>query len=283
MASKKTNKKTKVVDGYMAVRAASEAAKHGKADPVRPEEDGKASESAQSPPSGVGTRIGRSVMPSKREIICPDCGYAIQITGKLQLVVCQKCRARLQVKDETLTGAKCGEDGWSDEIETGGTVTITQDALLAGGSITANDIVLKGPQGNAELRACRRLFLHPGAEVDWTKTRFLDLEILEGVEIEAADKVKGRHLELHGALTGEVELEGSLTIHPTADMQGAVKASGLVVKEGGGLRAALDVNPEYAPEPEDPRPTGVPGKAKAPPGRSSAAQRKKPEPPRGKK
>ncbi len=241
MASKKTN----VVDGFTAIRAAQEAARHGRGDPLRPDAGEETLDSRPESTVKAGTRIGRSVLPSKREIICPQCGYVSEVTGKLQLFVCQGCRQRMKLDDVTLP-----EGEWSGEIETGGNVVVPAGTLLKGGRIVANDIRLEGKMQGVEMRACRRLHVMSTAAVDWVRVSMRDLELGPGLRLMPGRPLEMRHLILHGSFCGNLRLAGSLTIHATGDFSGEVRAAGLHVEEGGGLRASLDINPDYAPKPE---------------------------------
>ncbi|MCH8526329.1 MAG: polymer-forming cytoskeletal protein [Kiritimatiellae bacterium] len=243
------SKKTKVVDGFTAIRAAQEAARHGHGDPLRPDADKKTDTPRPEAAAKAGARIGKSVLPSKREIICPQCGYVSEVTGKLQLFVCQGCRHRMKLDDVTLP-----EGDWSAEIETGGDVTVPAGTILKGGKITANDIHLHGKMEGAELRASRRIRVHKGAVIDWVRANFRDLEIGPGLNITPGKPLDARNIELHGAFCGNLRLTGTLTIHPPGDFSGQVRAAGLTVHEGGGLRASLDINPEHAPPPQPPQP-----------------------------
>lgn len=205
-----------------------------------------------------GTRIGRSVMPTKREIICPECGFRTEIAGKLSLVVCQQCRHRVKVEDKTVKGA------FSDEIETGGIITIEEDAVLEpGAKLTGNDVMLRGKMKGGEIRACRRLILSERAEPDWKKIRFLDLQVEAGVELASETPIEGRHVEVLGLVRGELKLEGTLTIRPGGDVHGSLRAAGLELDDGGGITAQVDVNPDYAPEPEPRKPQRKPAAKKA--------------------
>jgi len=241
VASKKTN----VVDGFTAIRAAQEAARHGRGDPLRPDAGEDTPETRSESTIKAGARIGRSVMPSKREIICPQCGYVSEVTGKLQLFVCQGCRQRMKLEDVTLPAGE-----WSGEIETGGNVIIPEGTQLKGGKIVANDIRLEGKMQGVELRACRRLHVLASAGVDWVRVSMRDLELGAGVKLTPGRSLEMRHLVLHGAFCGNLRMSGTLTIHASGDFSGEVRAAGLHVEEGGGLRASLDINPEYAPKPE---------------------------------
>lgn len=265
------SKKTKVVDGFTAIRAAQEAARHGRGDPLRP--DGAAKKPPDSGGSAdprAGSRIGRSVMPTKREIICPECAMPTEITGNLQMFVCNHCRHRMQLRDLQIPAGE-----WSGEIEVGGTVIVPADAVLKGGKIVANDIVLQGAMAGTEIRACRRFTIGAAAKPDWVRLKSMDLELGVGVNLTPGKPIEGRHMLLHGKFSGNAILGGTLTVHADGDFSGKIKAAGLRVEEGGGLRAQLDVNPGHAPPPLKPksRPPPKPNpKLRPPPPKASAAK-----------
>lgn len=241
------SKKTKVVDGFTAIRAAQEAARHGRGDPLRPEgETPQKSTGAANPKAG--SRIGRSVMPTKREVICPECSAVSSVVGKVDLWVCSQCRHRMKLEDLNIS-----EGDWSGEIEVGGTVTVMPGARLKSGKIVANDIVLKGQMDGAELRACHKLTIEAGAKPDWVRLQMLDLELGAGVNLTPGKPIEGRHLHLHGKFAGNAVLRGTLYIYADGDFSGQLRAAGLQVEEGGGFRAQLDVKPENAPPPPKPR------------------------------
>lgn len=241
------SRKPTVVDGFTAIRAAQEAARHGHGDPLRPDVEGKPPDKPDIT-SKAGTRIGRSVVPTKREVICPACGHRSEVAGKLQLFVCNGCHHRMKLDDVTLP-----EGEWSAELETGGTVIVPAGTILTGGFIRANDVQLFGKMSGSEIRASRRAVLHAGCAPDWVRLQMLDLEVGVGVNITPGKPLEGRHLELHGKFCGNVKLGGTLTVHASGDFSGQVRAAGLRVEEGGGLRAALDINPAHAPPPPEPR------------------------------
>ena len=263
------SRKTKVVDGFTAIRAAQEAARQGRGDPLRPEGEPQ-QEKAQPVDPKAGVRIGKSVMPTKREVICPECGTPSHITGKVDLWVCNSCRHRMKLQDIEIPAEE-----WEGDVEVGGTVIIPKGAVLKGGTITANDIVLQGEMAGVELKACRRLTIGPTAKPDWVRMTNLDLEIGVDVDLTPGKPVMARHLVLHGKFTGSAILDGTLFVHADGDYSGHLKAAGLSVEEGGGLRATLDVNPEYAPKPKP--------KAKAPPKPKPGANRRPPPSPPPKK
>ena len=102
----------------------------------------------------------------------------------------------------------------------------------------------------------------PAAHVDWARVQCLDIELLAGANLTPGKAIMGRHLILHGKFCGNAVLTGSLRVHESGDFSGQVRAAGLQVEEGGGLRASLDINPAHAPPPEPAKPAKPPGPAR---------------------
>lgn len=217
--------------------------------------------------SKAGSRIGRSVMPSKREVICPECGGASEVTGMVQLFVCNFCRHRMKLEDVQIP-----EGDWTEDLEVGGTVIVPTGATLKSGTVTANDIILQGRMEGTEVRACRLMTIGSDAQPDWVRLKALDLELGKGVNLTPGKPIGGRHLMLHGKFSGNARLTGTLTVHADGDFSGELRAAGLKVEEGGGLRARLDVNPDYKPPPPKQQ-------RKAPPPSPKRSKLREPPPP----
>lgn len=272
------SRKTQLVDGFTAIRAAQEAARHGRGDPVRPDAKDDSTTEASHPDAKAGTRIGRSVMPSKREVICPECGASTEVTGMVQLFVCNICRHRMKLED-----VKIPEGEWDEELEVGGTVIVPTGAVLTGGKIVANDVILQGKMEGCEIRATRLMTIGSDARPDWVRLQALDLELGMGVNLTPGKPIEGRNLLLHGKFSGRAILTGKLTIFADGDFSGQIRASGLDVHEGGGLRAQMDINPEYKPEPPKQQRRAPPAKVSKlreppPPARGKAVPAKKKAP-----
>ena len=110
---------------------------------------------------------------------------------------------------------------------------------------------------------------------DWVRLKTVDLELGAGVNLTPGKPIEGRHMLLHGKFAGNAILAGTWTVHADGDFSGKLKAAGLCVEEGGGLRAQLDVNPDYAPPPPKPknRPPPRPNtKLRPPPPQARAAK-----------
>jgi len=225
-----------VIGGFDALRAARQAHSDGLVPDVEVtreviQQDGTRSVAHDSP----GSRIKRTVMPTRQEIVCLECAHIFELSGRSDNTVCPKCRERLPIVDLTIS------DEWDDELYTAGTVTIEAGGNVIDGKITANNIILQGKISGGELRASRCITLECADEIDASLLNSLDLKI----GAEQKQKLNGvcthRNVDLAGELEAELELSGSLIIRESGCFKGSYTGPGLAVEEGGGLLADVYV------------------------------------------
>ena len=239
--------KVQLVDGLASLRAAERFpprerryANQASAGESAPEKSASPSPaSSPSPQSAVGKGIGRTVMPTCYEITCYACKYQFVMRGRAPHTQCPKCGARLGLKDETITGA------FSDELTTAGKVTLTQSAILDGGVIIANDIILEGTVKSGTLQALSSLHLSKKAVIPEESIDARHLVIQPEAVFAIKRKLQLHNVDIAGELTADIEAEGGVTIHATGHLLGELKAQHLVVHEGAGLNANLRI--EAAP------------------------------------
>jgi len=234
-------KKTKIVDGYTAMRAAQKAAEHG----VSPTPTGGTAPHGQdgvdaaAPPTGpvpIGSRIGRTVMPSRQEIVCHQCAHAFDLVGKTSQTVCPKCRSRLKMEEVTIEGP------WDRDLCTAGSIVIKPGGIIQGGVIVANNIVVEGAIKGGKVRASRCVEVRNGSDLAWEALQWLDLHVSEGVEVSLPpDKCSMRVATLAGTLHAHLECTAGLHILPTGCLVGSISSPSLRVEEGGGLLASVSI------------------------------------------
>lgn len=221
------------------MRAAQEAARHGASPPSRPE---PAEPPAEGQRPAIASRIGRTVMPSRHEIVCHGCGHTFEITGKSSQTVCPKCRVRLKLEDVSVEGP------FDLSVENAGTMTVKPEGVIEAGTIVVNNLVVQGAIRGGRIRVTRELRIEAGAEVDWDRVTWRDLAIGPGVHLElSGERARMHHVNLAGDMTAHLDLTGSLRIAATGCLRGSVTAAGLRVEDGGGLLAAVSVG---RPEPD---------------------------------
>lgn len=249
-------RKLKVVDGFTTIRAAQEAAKHGVLKQPEPAAAPPAPGAPGSPPADpakYGSRLGRTVLPSRTEIVCPGCGHAFELTGKNQQTICPKCRVRLVIQDWAIEGE------WDRDITTSGTVTVKESGVVKAGVILANNLVLHGRIEGGDIRVTRQTQLHPGCAWPAAGIPTRDLWLGEGVEYTASEPgLQVRNAEILGVFRGALECAGKCTIRATGCIEGRLKAAHLEVEDGGGLVGEMHIDPSLDPNLKK-RPLSVPG------------------------
>lgn len=232
-------KKSDVIDGFITMEAARRAAASGPkrkkatAKPTAPKK--RAAPRASKPKSDGKVKIGRTIEPTKNEIVCYECEYAFTLTGELNKTYCPKCRCILEAKTETIDGV------WSGGIRTIGDVVIAENGIVRGGTVVARNVVLKGSIESGRVRVLGRLDVHPGGNFELQVVDAVDLVIREGSRVALTRKARFRHVEIEGELKAKLDTTGIVTIRQGALLRGQLRGAHLVVEEGGGLKAKLAI------------------------------------------
>lgn len=229
------------MDGFVTLRATQ---LHGRekryATKPPPSEKPPSEKKVPDKKSAAGPRgIGRTVMPTQNEIVCYACNFSFVMRGKAPSTQCPKCGARLALKDETITGA------FSDELVTAGKVKLTKGAILDGGKIMANDIVLEGTFKSGELKAHKSLELAKGAVLPESAIDAQDLIVGEGASFDFHAPMKFKNVEIRGEIKADIYATGQVQLYATGHYLGKLKARHFTMEDGAGLNA--DVHIEAPP------------------------------------
>jgi cytoskeletal protein CcmA (bactofilin family) len=231
------SRKVRVVDGYDLIKAVKQAAQDRR-QPVTDEAPAPPAAGAPAGPSPPLRNPARTVMPTKRIIECYECAYRFPLTGRAAQTHCPKCRVPLDLTDHIV------DRHWSGILKTAGMVRIYPNGVVGDGFIVANDVVLEGVVDTGHLRAMRRLKLQRGGKFNEAQTQYRDLVVGEGVQLVLAQPTKVQDVEITGHLTADLQVTGILTIKPGGLFQGKVRGQHLIVEEGGGLIAAVMIEPK---------------------------------------
>ncbi len=224
-------RKDGVVDSYAAIKAAGRAARSrsGVASPV----SGDSSDELQK----LGAQVRQGAVPTKQLIECYECGYRFQLHGRVPKTNCNKCRATLDLSDHII------DKRWSGALKTGGTVRVTADGVVEAGSIIANDFILEGKVEAGLVKAMRKLELRPGARFSEHNLKAHDLVIAAGATIGLIEPAEYRDVEIAGTLRANLRASGVVTVRAGGCLQGQIQTLHLVVEDGGGLQADLQIDP----------------------------------------
>ncbi len=224
--------KARLVDGFTTLRATQRYAREPRYSSA-PDHTEKQEESPTSSPQGrkQGMQIGRTVMPTKYEIVCYSCGFAFVMRGRAKITQCPKCGTRLGLTDETITGA------FSEELITAGKVHLTDTAILDGGHITANDVLLDGSVKSGFIHAYKTLEISSSATLPEDLFTARSLRVGIGTKLNLSRTMEVNNVDVLGELQADLNVEGKITIYTGGHFKGKLKAGSLVVEEGGGLSA----------------------------------------------
>ena len=232
-------KTSDVIDSFTTMaaarRAVASAPKRPKAvaEPVSKKES--TATSASKPMADGKIRIGRTIEPTKNEIVCYECEYSFRLTGELHKTYCPKCRCILEAETETIDGV------WSGGIRTIGDVVITEKGIVRGGSIVAGNVVLKGSIESGKVRVLGRLDVYPGGNFESQVVDAADLVIRKGARIAFTRMARFRHINIEGELKAKLDATGIVTIRQGALLRGQLRGAHLIVEDGGGLNARLAI------------------------------------------
>ena len=238
------NRKISTLDGYATIKAVARAKPEKPAKPAEKPAD-RADEPVHitSEPADlqkIGARVARTVMPVKHVIECYECGYKFQLHGRADKTNCSKCRVTLDLTDRTIDGE------WNKTLKTTGTIRLSASGILKGGELIASDVVLEGIVEGGTVRAMRRLELAEGALFPEKAISASDLLIGAGATFTFKHETKYRDIEVVGHLKGKFVSTGVVTIKPGGLLEGDLRAQHLVVEDGGGLKANLQISPASA-------------------------------------
>jgi cytoskeletal protein CcmA (bactofilin family) len=228
-------RKATEVDGLSLVRAV----RHARSGDHELKPPASSQPAANEPPPHASveraTRIGRTVIPTKSEIYCYECDYVFQSSGRMHSLICPKCRRSLNQTDYTIEGESTAS------VRTTGDIRIAASGILKSGSLFARNIILAGSIEGGSARAYRCLTIERSAKFDPDVLSCRDLNISAGARVQFSGKRNFRTIEVAGELEGHFSVEGLIHIHAGGHLMGRVEGAHLIVDDGGGLTADVEI------------------------------------------
>lgn len=218
-------------------RARKEAARRKGGGRREPSSDREKQTDSSAGPGKVASHIGHTALPPKHKLVCFDCGYRFEISGKIESILCPKCRVDISLRDEVVAGE------WEGDLKTGGTVEIKADGVIVGGEIIAKEVVFDGRIEGGSINAYDRLLFGSGASYDPDLIETPNLGIAAGTALKLTGGQSFKSVWIAGALEcDELEVAETIEIEAGGLFKGKLRARNLIVADGGGLNAAVDVS-----------------------------------------
>ena len=229
-------RKSEIVDGFNVYKAAQRAAQ-GSRTKRRVDSGSSVGTGPDLEGKKIGVHIGRTVMPTKHDGVCYECGHAFQTSGSIVThTICVKCRARLVVENPTIDAV------WVGEIKTAGTVYVAEDGVVDGGEIRTTHLVLEGVIASGVVEVYRRLEVRVASSFTPETINARDLKIAAEVAL-IYPALTFHDVEVVGTLRTDLTATGNVLISEGGVLEGNVSCPSLVVREGGVLRAQVCIDP----------------------------------------
>lgn len=230
-----------MIDGFSSVQAIRRL--DGKGPRPKAPEDSAAPAGSGPAPESVPKPVnfGHTAMPTRHELICYSCSYAFVVTGRLEKVLCPKCKTQLETGDKHIDGA------WSGTVTTVGRVYINSGAVVTSARIVATDIRVSGICRNTRLEPTRNLELDSGAQVELDKLSRLRVVVIEDAKLMLDEPLRCLSLDVYGELQAEARPSEKAVLHPTGIFRGTLHSPRLIVYEGAALKAHLHIAPQLLP------------------------------------
>lgn len=234
-----------VIGGLASVNAVRRAANSGNAQQFKTRPSAttlskeKQTAAGQKNKPAVASHAKRTAMPAKHELLCYECGYSFKVTGMLKNIICPKCRTALCANDITI------DTTWSKSVKTIATVIVTEAGIIKPCEIVARNIIIAGDAREvSSIRVGHMLNIDKGAKIDFSKIEFKHLAIKAGAKISFKDELFCNDAEIAGTIKGPLVSEGTVTIKPGGLLQGSLQGVHLIIEDGGGLKASLNIENE---------------------------------------
>ncbi|TFH18228.1 MAG: polymer-forming cytoskeletal protein [Lentisphaerales bacterium] len=232
----KRRSKNDIVDGFTTMKAAQRAVTSGKSPKTTTQKAGEASSKPKPEPArSPKTRIDHTTQPTRHNVECYECRYGFVITGLLKDTFCPKCKSALVATEYSL------DKRWAGNIKTIGTVHITEKGVVGGGKIVAGNVILAGSIEGGKTQVIGRLEARAGGRFKPEVVDARDLIVRDDASLSFETEIRFRNIDVAGKLSASIVASGIVMIRSTGHLLGKVCGKHLVVENGAGLNATLDV------------------------------------------
>ena len=172
------------------------------------------------------SRFLRLFFPQKppREVTCFNCGFTHKAVGEAQSSQCPKCSSYISLRDYDIS------EPWNRRIQTRGNVLIQKTGQVSGITIQCHNLTVLGELAGSVDCSGDLVIRSHGKILGKVSCRQLRVE--RGAKVEFLNPVTATSAYIDGQVRGQISCSGSITLEKRAQLQGLVKTTSLVIKEG---------------------------------------------------
>lgn len=196
----------------------------------------------QRPQTFLQRLLGKN--PKPRKILCFNCELEHTTVGDAQSSQCPSCGAYISLRNYEI------DDSWNRRIQTRGDVTILKAGNVSGAPIVCHHLTVLGElaaavdcSGDLVIRSHGKIPGHVRCET---------LRVERGAKVEFLSIITASKVFIDGLVTGQIHCSGAVTLEKRAKLNGLVRASRLIVKQGAthnGPMEILQSEPGETPQP----------------------------------
>lgn len=171
--------------------------------------------------------------PKPRVIRCFNCELEHTTVGDAQSSQCPSCGAYISLRNYEI------DDRWNRRIQTRGNVTILKTGVVSGVPIVCHHLTVLGElaaavdcSGDLVIRSHGKIPGHVRCET---------LRVERGAKVEFLSTITAGRVVIDGLVTGQIHCSGSVTLEKRAKLNGLVRATRLVVKQGATHNGPMEI------------------------------------------
>jgi cytoskeletal protein CcmA (bactofilin family) len=156
--------------------------------------------------------------------MCFNCGHVHKAVAEAQSSQCPKCSSYISLRDYDIT------EPWNRRIQTRGDVVIQKTGVISGITIQCHNLTVLGELAGSVDCSGDLIIRSHGKILGKVSCRQLRVE--RGAKVEFLNPVTAASAYIDGQVRGQISCTGSVTLAKRAQLQGLVKTTSLIIKEG---------------------------------------------------
>ncbi len=209
--------------------------KEGDPEPAAAPEPPKLAFNREPSPPPVRSLLKRWFNPVRpqREVKCFNCSHPYHASFEAQSSQCPKCSSYVSLVDYQIT------EPWNRRIQTCGDVIIRKTGSVSGATLQCHNLTVLGELAGSVECSGNLIIRSHGKIIGKVNCRNLRVE--KGAKVEFLNAVQAVTAFIDGNVRGQISCTGAITLEKRAHLQGLVRTSSLIVKEGAKHSGTIEV------------------------------------------